>query len=626
MQRRKALAGKPEPVVNGIAVRTWLPRARIAFPFLVATHRTWLAVFGVGLLLVSPLWLPTPDSVSYLSISRSLAFEGVPRNLGSPHPMYSIGYPVLTIPVLRTGSFHPFMLLSIFRTLFAFAFFFTVKKWASRLSGISPDLITNLTLANVVVLALFRRDLSEVAFMPILFASANAFHGINDRFPKPGWRFPMLAGFMLLLLVTIRPTGLLFAGGFGIWLLVSIRRKKIDWKKAISVFALVVAPALIGLSALMAYEQITASHSGQISNFDMLLNHRLVEANESLPERLLEGLRVRISEIGRLTVPGMFGARASHGNWLDWNLLMYIPVFGILWRGWWKWLSEKADVLALTFPIYFALHVYWPWDQAGRYFAPLLPVLFVCLWFGLDFLGSKRLQLFQILLLIHVIVSLSFWIVRDLPRGLENRRDFPALASLAKVIREDNRPVAASNGAADAGLILAWLLDRPVEQLQPRESISEPIHWLVLLEGEFAPPEFESAGHEGRFQLFRRSSNSAGRTSTRLSKNVAPPPKSVSRVLEVELQLAPSGKNFLHQMPSVTTTPRFTVSPILALATNDPRSLKIRTLCPSAIPRSFASSGWISSVGSPAAFRNISMLTNVEFRNSGCGGLSICSG
>src|SRR5262249_53399679 len=155
--------------------------------------------------------------------------------------------------------------------------------------------------------------------------------------------------------------------------------------------------------------------------------HRLVEPDENLAQRLLEGLRVRISEIGRLTVPGMFGAFVSRRNWLDWNLLIYIPIFAIVCRGWWKWLKQSSDILALTFPVYFLLHVYWPWDQAGRYFAPLLPVLLVSLWYGIDFVGMHRRRLFQLLLVLHLGVSLGFWLVRELPRGIQNQRDEPAL-------------------------------------------------------------------------------------------------------------------------------------------------------------------------------------------------------
>src|SRR6266508_6528967 len=65
-------------------------------------------------------------------------------------------------------------------------------------------------------------------------------------------------------------------------------------------------------------------------------------------------------------------------------------------------------------------------------------------------------------------------------------------------------------------------------------------------------------------------------TSTKLSKNVAAAPRSVSLVLVVVLQFAPSVVYLFHQTPKETTTPAFTVSPTTALARNDPRSLNMR--------------------------------------------------
>src|SRR5262249_21130984 len=123
-----------------------------------------------------------------------------------------------------------------------------------------------------------------------------------------------------------------------------------------------------------------------------------------------------------------------------------------------------------------------------------------------------------------------------------------------------------------------------------------------------------------------RTGQVAASTCTRLSKNVAPPPRSVSRVLVVALTLTASATYFRHHSPSVTTTPGPTVGPTAARAWNAPRSLKTRTLCPSTIPRTRASSGWISSAGAPASRRSESTLTKVEFRNDGCGGLTSCSG
>src|SRR5205823_8676178 len=78
-------------------------------------------------------------------------------------------------------------------------------------------------------------------------------------------------------------------------------------------------------------------------------------------------------------------------------------------------------------------------------------------------------------------------------------------------------------------------------------------------------------------------------TSTRLSKNVAPPPRSVRAVLVVVLQFTPSAVYRFHHSPSVTTTPGFTLSASTAFARNRPRALNTVTAWPSAMPRAAAS-------------------------------------
>jgi hypothetical protein len=200
----------------------------------------------------------------------------------------------------------------------------------------------------------------------------------------------------------------------------------------------------------------------------------------------------------------MFGAFASRGNWLDWNLLIYVPLFVIVVRGWWKWRRERADLLAVTFPLYFLLHVYWPWDQGGRYFAPILPTLFVCIWHGLDIMKSKRLRLLQISLGLHIAVALGFWLVRDIPREIENWRDWPKLEKLAAVVQADMQPLATSTETGDASLILAYLVDRPVPPIKTNEPIPESVMWLFLKSDEATPAGFEVRASNEKFQLLRR--------------------------------------------------------------------------------------------------------------------------
>src|SRR5712691_9341845 len=115
-------------------------------------------------------------------------------------------------------------------------------------------------------------------------------------------------------------------------------------------------------------------------------------------------------------------------------------------------------------------------------------------------------------------------------------------------------------------------------------------------------------------------------TSTRLSKNVAPPPRSVRRVGVVELQLRSPKLCLFHQMLGVTTTPERTLSPTRARAMKEPRSLKTLTNSSCRMPRAVASATLISNCGSTADRRNESTSTNVEFKKCGDGGDNSCNG
>src|SRR5208282_5685004 len=114
--------------------------------------------------------------------------------------------------------------------------------------------------------------------------------------------------------------------------------------------------------------------------------------------------------------------------------------------------------------------------------------------------------------------------------------------------------------------------------------------------------------------------------STRLSKNVAPPPISVSAEEVVPLTFDRPGDSLFQWMPVATATPGRTLPVRETRAWNEPRSLKTCAHWPSLRPRACASKVARSRVGSPAAARCLGLLANDECRNCGRGGLSSCSG
>ena len=74
------------------------------------------------------------------------------------------------------------------------------------------------------------------------------------------------------------------------------------------------------------------------------------------------------------------------------------------------------------------------------------------------------------------------------------------------------------------------------------------------------------------------------------------------------------------------TTPGRTSVVTTACATKSPRSLRMRSRAPSAMPRAAASSGWISSLGPPSSARKRAWLAKVELRKLRAGGVISASG
>src|SRR5476649_665961 len=101
---------------------------------------------------------------------------------------------------------------------------------------------------------------------------------------------------------------------------------------------------------------------------------------------------------------------------------------------------------------------------------------------------------------------------------------------------------------------------------------------------------------------------------------------SVRRWLVTSLTFLPSLASFFHHTDKPTTRPGRALFVTRALATKEPRSLKIRTISPSLMPRAALSSGCISRCGSPSPARRLLTLTKVELRKLRAGGEIISSG
>ena len=143
-------------------------------------------------------------------------------------------------------------------------------------------------------------------------------------------------------------------------LALQVRAGMLALRRAAFLAAVVIAPAALALASALAYSRVMEARENAFawSNLDVFTRSGRAPATEfpdgPLHAQCLEGLRVRVSEVGRLTVPGMFSSYGRGGDWRDPNLLVYGPLFVVLWVGWWRVVRRQPDAYVLTFPLYFA--------------------------------------------------------------------------------------------------------------------------------------------------------------------------------------------------------------------------------------------------------------------------------
>ncbi len=445
------------------AVEAWL-RAR--------NHRPlpWLAAVAVLMAIqISPWWYPTPDAAAYLSIARSIALTHRLSNLGGMHLGYPPGYPLLISPAFLVCA-RPFLLLSMMHWAMAIIFMCGVYRWSRTAAPSAALILTVLTMVNAALWIYYRRTLSEMAFMAVMMWTVIA---LNSAIAARGARSSAIsaaAGTVLLIVVAmIRETGALIICGFALAALLEVRRGRLRVGRALWMTAAVASPAAAGVAAFLIYDAATA-HAAPSAVFGTHLNG-LFNNNIPMLARIVEGLRLRLSEAGRLVVPGMFKAYAAHGQWLHVDMFIYAVVFGLIAYGWARMMRRRSDVLAAAAPFYFALYAVWAFDADTRYLLPLLPLLLVCLWFAIRRFTRWRLSALAILLLAHLAVALGYWTAVEIPRGRECNRQWTAAAALAPALNGRTDLVVAAHAVPQcARLMLSFLIDRPVpERTHPDE-------------------------------------------------------------------------------------------------------------------------------------------------------------
>ncbi|MBI4582877.1 MAG: hypothetical protein HY717_02415 [Planctomycetes bacterium] len=407
---------------------------------------------------ISPWWRPGEDDCAYLSMARSIAAGGPAARFGSPQLFFAPGYPLLISPAFLLSD-RPFLVLHVLHWILAILLLAGIHRWSRRLFPQGAVLLTGLVMANASLWIYYRRTLSELAFMAALIWTVEVLElALKAASPRKTVAWTALGGLALAFLCAIRQAGLCLAAGFLAALAWEVRRGRLRWRPAAWQALAAALPAVLAVSALAAYDRAMAAESPQASR--TYVDH-LFDRSAALPAQLLEGLRLRISAIGRLLVPGMVKAYAKSGEWFNINLLVYVPVAAAAAVGWWRWVRHTRDLFALTAPFYLGLYILWPFGQDTRFMLPLLPVLWAGLGLLLEPLGRWRAGLLAALFVGHLGVSVGFWI-REARQLRELDREWPAIEKLAEAYRKDPRSVNVAGLGDDQQLMLQLLVDQKI--------------------------------------------------------------------------------------------------------------------------------------------------------------------
>jgi len=436
--------------------------------------------FGVGAALmamqISSLWYATPDAAVYLSIARSIAHGGPITALGNPHLALPIGYPLIIAPAFLVSDF-PFIYISFLQWLMTLIFMAGVFRWATQFGQTAALLITALVMVNVSLWIYYHRTLSELAFtMVAVWAVSFLNAGIAADGQRRSLSFLATGALLLALAALIRESGIVFAAGFAIAAATAALGSRISLRRACFLIALGTIPAIVAVAVFVIFD-LHRIHESPVALGTHIAG--FTDIQRSLSYRINEGGRLRLSEIGRLLIPGMFKAYGQAYEWANVNMLLFIPAACLVAFGWFRMIRERCEVYAATLPLYFILYVLWAFDADTRYMLPMLPVLAGSLWFALDGMRQARVVAMAALVLMHVAVATGYWLQVEVPRARECNSYWPTIIQMADAISKQKGSTAASGTADCPRLFMEFLLDRPVDSPPPLMSVGWNQRWLL---------------------------------------------------------------------------------------------------------------------------------------------------
>lgn len=484
------------------------------------TQPKWWFVAAAALLAVQIKWWWSPgaDDSAYLSMANHFA-HGEMRCFGSSYLRYTTGYPLIIAPCFWLSQ-RPFLAISIVHALLGGILAAGTWQWARRLAPTAAPLIVLWVVANAGWWQTQARTLSEVLYAPILVWGAVLLQRLADPSRADWRRWAWLIPLSVLLIGFggwVRQTMALLVGGFCIVLSLQARRGERTWRSAIvlGVVVTVSVGAVIGVAAAIKVGAIDASGDPA--------GYFFVPTADSWPLQVLETFRIRMSEIGRVTVPFMIQTYAEPFVWLNINIPIFLAAFGLIVFGWWRAVRSHRDVLLWLMPFHAAFFLVWPFEAGVRYTVVVLPVLALCVWKLVEPWRQSRLSIVFVLVVMHAIGSIV-WYASKVDQ-IEYQRDWPAIDELAELLHPDPNNVRLLGVSGKHKNMLTVSLNRAAPRIFSMQGLEDYGGMLVLGDAYEPPDGFVSRGRV----------EALGLTVFRHASSPIPPPLSPG-----ELRPAPS--------------------------------------------------------------------------------------
>lgn len=442
-----------------------------------ATHRPlwWLvAAAGLWALNISWLWQPGSDDVGYLSLARSIA-NGSPRMLGSTALHYPIGYPLLISPFFWFSD-RPFLLLSIFHALVAAAAIVGIHRWAKRVIPEGALVVALFVAVNFAFWYYGRRFLSELPFIALLAWSAVALQRVVDAQTRAEiLKRAAIAAVLLVAVSMVRQIGVFLVIGFALVVFRDIWRGRETFilLRGFIVPLILGLPASVVIIALIIWYRRMTDMAGPDEK-DYL--EWLAFENMTLFEQVSLGVQLRISEVGRLIMPGLHKAP---GRLWNASFIAYILATMLVAYGWVRLAMRTRDPFVMALPFIAAFYVVWAFDQGTRYFLPLLPVLAASLYMVIEPFARHRLSFFAVILFMHVVVTVPTWWM-----SLDDRAawhgHWPTFEAFAERIEQEPGDIGFVTDDSDSCHMMSFAADRPVVEIDPDRMLPLESRWLIV--------------------------------------------------------------------------------------------------------------------------------------------------